>query len=390
MANASKIGIPVLARQLPSVLRVQLKYLKAALRACLLSLFGTFLIFFTVIPSAAAATSIDGVEQGQRSIGSNVLQRYIRWGDRTTEAVSIDSNGFFIINGVKRRLIGFCDPQQYSAGCEWNTTTEAVLRKELDYLQSKGVRLYEIAMAPPLNDSQYNTILQLLYDHKMLVVPLFCLQGAPNFDSLATTNFLVNSVTAGSCFAQFLTHVNAFPNVVSIIIENEMDISYGHTYSLANATAYMNMFCNYARVRTTLPILTKFGCLNYSSFATSVQNAFLHYSAVPCFDIYSASSADFTAACSAIHNWVLSKSRNSQTWLTEANYAQRSAAGIDANKLTKAMIDAMLTHNVSVVFLFGVQYCSVPNAMFFDPSGNPIANVDTLLANIPAWQAPTR
>ncbi len=308
----------------------------------------------------------------------------------TTESVSIDGNGFFIINGVKRRLIGFCDPQQYNSGSEWNATDEAILHKELDYLQSKGVRLYEIAMGPPLNDSQYNTILKLLYNHKMLVVPLFCLQGAPNFDSLITTNFVVNSGTASSNFAQFLTRVNAFPNVVSIIIENEMDISYSHTYTLANATAYMNMLYNYAKVRTTLPILTKFGYLNYSSFATSVQNAFLRYSAVPCFDIYCTSPANFATACNDIHKWVLSKKRNNQTWLTEVNYANSTNSGIDARKLTKEMIDAMFANNVSAVFLFSVQYKSMPTTMFFDSSGNPIANTDTLLANVSRWQAPTR
>ena len=338
-------------------------------------------------PSTALAVNATNAMDNAQPSGSYLLQKTITWGDGTTESVSIDSNGFFIINGVKQRLVGFCDPCGYASGYLYDSPNIAILNKELDYLQGKGVRLYEFDLGAwgPIGGEPYDTILQPIYDHKMLAVPLFHNDSRTEFGSLSTIDFTFGGSTVSSWFAGWLTHVKAFPNVVSIILDNELDVSEGHTYTLANVTAYMDMLYNYAKANTNIPIVTKFGYLNNSAFATTVQNAFLPYSAVPCFDQYDSSAADFTTHCNATYNWAVSKGRNQQLWLTEANYADK---GYDATQLTKAMIDAMFAANVSAVFLFSVQMNSTPTAMFFDSSGNPTANANTVLANIPAWQAP--
>jgi len=314
-----------------------------------------------------------------------LFSRVITWGDGSTETVEIDKDGFFILNGQKKRLLGFCDSMMCSSGSCYDTQNTAILVKELDYLQSRGVRLY-LASIWPWAESEYDALLKLFYDHKMLLIPLFSLSGEPNFGDLSVTDFEVGDGTASTFFAAWLKHVKAFPNVVSIAIENEIDISAGHKYTLTNAGRYMDMLYNHARATTRIPLITKFGYIEYSEFATSVQNSFLHYSAIPSFNLYYSTPDKFAAACDMIHDWYESRGRNSQMWLTEMNYGTDDLV-LDATKLTSEMVDEVFAHNVSAAFLFGVQDKYYPGAMFFDSDGNPIDNLNLLLKNLPGWQA---
>jgi hypothetical protein len=343
-----------------------------------------FLTLFGIFQLAASPS------QAQAAGTANLLQKTITWGDGTVETVVIDSNGNFILNGAQTKLVGFCDSMIYAHGVPYDTDNMALLNKELDYLQGKGVRLYQVNLWLWGEDA-YDGLLQMFYDHKMLVVPLFSGTGESNFGDLTTTDFVVDSTgTISTFFAAWLKHVKSFQNVVSIIIENELDIQMsGSSYTLSNVTKYMDMLYNYAKANTTLPILTKFGVLNYDANAASVQNAFLHYSAIPAFDLYYTDATSFGSGCTTTSNWYSTKTSVSQMWVTEANYAYAREPGYyNATKFTKDMVDAMFSHNVSAVFLFAVQDKYDSSAMFFDTLGNPIANTEVLMANMAVWQAP--
>jgi hypothetical protein len=347
------------------------------------------LIIFSLVGISTLALTPTSAMAADAGTGY-LLQKTITWGDGTVETVAIDSNGNFILDGVQRNLVGFCDPFIYAYGNPYDASNKEILQKELDYLQSKGVRIIHFNLWP-WGEEAYDSVLQLYYDHKMLAVPLFSLIGDPVSGDLSTTDFLVDGTsTVSTFFATWLKHVKSFQNVVSIVIENEMDINLSYRgYTLSNATKYMDMLYNYAKANCTVPIVTKFGVLNYDAAAASVQNAFLHYSAVPCFDLYYTDASTVASGCASTAQWFSTKTTSSKMWVTEANYAfAREPGYYNAAKFTKEMVDAMFANKVAVVFLFSIQDIAESTSMFFDYTGNPITNLDTLLANIPTWQAP--
>jgi hypothetical protein len=319
--------------------------------------------------------------------GSYLFSKVIAWGDGTIESIGIDSNGFFEINGEKRRLLGFCDTSMYSTGDQFDDVNRKILDTELGYLQKAGIRLYELDLGPCDSLSDYNSVMQILYSHKMLVVPLFSLQGIGSgfTNHLIPTDFKVKSSTASSYFASWINMINYWSNVVTIGIENEMDMSSGYSYTLADATAYMDMLYSYAKTHTTIPVITKFGYVDNSAFAATVQNAFLHYSAIPCFDVYCSTDSKFADAGDAIKAWYSLKTGCSNFWVTETNYGLNGKWA--ATKFNEDMIDALFAHNASAVFLFCVQDKYIPEAMFFDSRGNHIAYLDTLMEYVSEWQA---
>jgi hypothetical protein len=322
---------------------------------------------------------------GSRDILAN---KVIKWGDGSTETVQIDKDGFFFLNGQKKRLIGICDPMIYKSGNPWSAENRAILNKELDYLQARGVRLYQFNLWPwdQSADNEYKSVLDMFYAHKMLIVPIFSVvKDSP--DLLATTDWhLSGSNHVSTYLVDWINHVKAYPNVVAISLENEMDISSGNNITLNNATSYMNMLYKYAKANTNIPLITKFGSVKNSAFATTIQNAFLHYSAIPCFDTYFSTTDGFAEDCIATKDWYSSKTNCSQMWLTEMNYIS-AASVLDSTRLTGEMIDAVLAHDASAVFLFCAQDSQMPGAMFFDTAGNPTTNLETLLKNVPSWQA---
>jgi hypothetical protein len=349
------------------------KWLCAVL--CFVSVFSAS---WAAVPQAVHADSKD-----------YLLDKVITWADGSKEHVQIDSDGFFILNGVKRRLVGFCDPSHYAVGDYWDAANITILHAELDYLQSVGVRLLhmEMGIAFDGDPTHYDDLLQLYYDHKMLVIPLFTVRGKwDNWDNLTTLNWVINAgKTVTDYLTEWVNHVKAFSNVVAIVLEDELDMLGEYTYTAIRAGDYMNLLHTTARALTSLPLLTKFVRYNYNAFALSAQNVLIPYSAIACIDLYGESEYEFTDQnnlCSAGYS---TKSKPSQMWITETNY---DYYGLDATGMTKAMVDGMLAANASVVMLFAMYGTTgYPAARFFDEEGVPIANCETLMANMATWQA---
>jgi hypothetical protein len=321
-----------------------------------------------------------------------IYDNIITWGDAATEHIQIDTAGWFYLNGVKKKLVGMTDPQSYNSGTMYDTANKAIFDTELTYLQSKGVRLYQTALTAWAPASVYAPVLQLLYNHKMLAVPIFTLRGGgTGWDNLTTLDWTVDANGSVSTYlTAWVNAVKAFPNMVAIILENELDNLLAYTYTWAQAASYEAFLVSTARALTTLPFLTKFSFIGNSAFSSPAQNVLLQYSAIPCFDIYNTTANDLSTSCGRTYNWYsrLLNVPSRQFWVTETNYATPYFIGPDATQLTAAMVSAILAQNVSAVFLFSVQQHGTPAAMFFDSSGNYIANLDTLMANMTTWQAP--
>jgi hypothetical protein len=334
----------------------------------------------------------DGLTKSGRS-EAYLLDKVITWADGSTEHVQIDTDGWFYLNGVKQKLVGFCDSMDYAAGWYWDAGNLAILENELQYFQSVGGRLWQPNLFPAAS-ACYIPVLDLLYKYKMLVMPCFTTIGEANFNSLTGappngTDFVIGEQGEGTVstkLAGWVNTVKTYSNVVALIIENEIDIDIGnHNYTLANAQLYMDLVFATAAANTTLPLMTKFGNINSGAFAKSIQDAFIsRYGVIPCFDVYGQAVWDFAHEMPETRIWCNEKGKTQQLWITEFGYSLNY--GYDATLLTKEMVDTVLAYS-SIAFIWGVQANQLPDAMFFDAAGAPIANTDKLMANMNEWQA---
>ena len=82
------------------------KNLTATLRACLFTFICMVMISQILVPSAAFAASSEPAKSNTQSGGNYLLDRVITWADGSTEQVQIGRDGFFRLNGEKKKLIG--------------------------------------------------------------------------------------------------------------------------------------------------------------------------------------------------------------------------------------------------------------------------------------------
>jgi hypothetical protein len=223
----------------------------------------------------------------------------------------------------------------------------------------------------------------------MLIKPIICNRGVgTGWDNLTTTDWIMTGSTKLS--DSLTTTVNllkAKTNVVALGLENEPDVIGAYTYNSSQARDYMSLLFSTTMALTTLPLITKFGYYNLDVFALSVQNAIVPYTQIACMDMYYDTVAGFTDESDAFRTWYLTKNKPSQMWITEANYFEHVGDTFNATLLTESMVEEILAHNASVVMLFNTYSSLLPDANFFDSDGEPIANCETLMANLPTWQA---
>ncbi|MGB8707167.1 MAG: hypothetical protein WCD72_04355, partial [Dehalococcoidia bacterium] len=331
-----------------------------------------------------------------------LFDRVITWADGSTEHVQIDSDGFFILNGVKKRLVGFEDwlEADFSAGDHfWDSANQTLYQKEFAYMASKGVRLVHLNLAYTgyNQEADLDGILTLAYNNKLLIIAQEQFKWntnnfSPNMGDLDPVDFSLGSETVSQALPKWVNKVTSYPNVVIICFECEMDggtfgdIFPNQMYTPESCANYFAMATSIIKANTDLPIVSKLLDDQYSQSRINLQNVILPFSAVPCFDAYEDSSSVFTAKLQAMQSWAKQKGNGRQTWLLEMSSPNRNPP--QATQVTKAVIDACLATNVSVLCLAPANRCNIANNSFFDTSGNPIANTDTLMANMATWQAP--
>jgi len=186
-------------------------------------------ILCLVLVFSAAGGSGTGTGTGiaQADDGGYLFDRVIGWGDGSTEHIQIGEDGFFILNGVKKRLIGidlrpilswdWDPPYRLTDAQYWLPEKLAIWDKELGYLESIGVRLvifnpfYVIGWpGPGSEEERYSAVFDLIYKHKMLVLPHISarIMGrfTPDLDDLTNPDFSWNLWTSWSqnCTPTFL------------------------------------------------------------------------------------------------------------------------------------------------------------------------------------------
>ena len=187
------------------------RILKANLRLCLSLIFSLVILSQISVPSIANAAPSQPLESSPQPENTYLLDKVITWSDGSTEHVQIGKDGFFILNGIQKQLVGIdlsvYDMPVGEGGQFWLPENLAVYNKILTYLQSAGVRVVHLEMKYiywwlpsiskevdfpsecPEEATAYKTLLDLLYQHKMLVIPGLYGKWQPGFDNLQDPNF---------------------------------------------------------------------------------------------------------------------------------------------------------------------------------------------------------
>jgi hypothetical protein len=316
-----------------------------------------------------------------------VFDSVITWGDATTEHVRITKDGWILIDGVRRRYVGF---EMYYRQLNLAKTQNAI-----DHMVAYGCRVIQLNLGYEGNDNpatledMYDDVLDYCYDNKLLVFPRFSYKNQVPFDNLATIDFDLDvgasTDLVSTAVARWVNKVKSYSNVVAIFMENEMEYHATAVITPTLVTSYLTTLKGVIRPLTTLPIICKMSIYGTDATVIGRREAIFPFTDIPAFQPYGASVAEMTVQG---NNFDTACKRHgfgtTQKWATEVNYT----AGASAS-LTKVMVDAVLAYS-SLVFLFTMYWAGDGVYEFFDANGDPLALTDTLLsvANMATWQAP--
>lgn len=316
-----------------------------------------------------------------------IFDVWITWRDGAREHVQISRDGFFALDGVRRRLIGFDLGTTGMARAFWDDNDLKVIEKELGYLESLGVRLIALDLFYVGKDREralYTPVLDMLFEHKMFVFAALIGKGLPGF-SLAgprnsTMNFAIRlrghgADTMGDWAHRWLDIVTSYRNVVALSIENELDVPpQGLSYSAENVAEYLRWLFGLVRCETRLPLTSKLTA--ETNVRLDVKKTVLSLVDFAAMDVY---AYDLTALHEkldrAIAFLTVSGHRQTGWWASELNGKTEPDPAIvwkmDASKLTAAYIDSAFEHGASVVVLFPMNCARQPDAAFFHADGMP-------------------
>lgn len=342
------------------------------------------LLFLFSASWAAVPQAVHADEEGY------LLDRMITWADGSIEHVQIDPDGYFCLDGVRKRLVGFCTAVSFASGNWFDEANLAILHTELDYLQTRGVRIIKTYLPyVGLNyEYLYDGPLQLLYDHKMLVVAEISHKSEwpESFGSLSPVDFNFGYETVSQQMPKWVDKVISYSNVVTIVFEKEPEYLEGEeNYTVSLFVDYLNLIRPTITSRTNLPIITPLLEDQSTEWRLSMQSAVVPFVSIPCHNYYFSDEEDFGLAARRLNAWNIAHGKNSQMWIGEMG---SPSGGVQAASMTKGMIDQVLANNVSAVFLFAMNWQVEEGGSFFDADGAPVANTETLMRSMATWQAP--
>ena len=345
-----------------------------------------------------------------------LLDRMITWADGTTERVQIGNDGFFRINGEKKKLIGIVLSTQVLPTGYWGQFylpgNMAMYEKELVYLQSIGVRLISLDL-PYIKwvswglstfaeeQKAYKDLLDLLYRHKMLVIPLICGHGMPDFGSLQVLDFPINKGTdsMGQWATRWIDIVSRYENVVSITAENELDIKEhpsnhldspnfkDQAYTATEVAAYMTFLTGILRTKFNGPIISKL--TTWYLDEPEIKKTCLNATDLGAFDCYAYYKENMDSRLTVLQTW-LSSSGYPTTgwWCMELNALRENRQNIDSAYVNTGFIESVFNNGARIAILWTSNRTTMPDAQFFNNDGSPISKLVELAADFDRLQAP--
>lgn len=320
------------------------------------------------------------------------LDRWVTWNDGSVEHIVLGMDGFLVLNGTKRRLVGFDVGTTGLQIAFWDPADLAIIEKELSYLQSIGVRLITLDLYyVGLNNEQsrYSPILNLLRAHKMLVFPVITGKSLPGCNNLTVPDFPISGGygddSMGNWTLRWVDVVKNYSNVVAISVENELDCpNPGQYYSGEQVFVYLDFLEGIVRSRTNLPITSKQYFTTWSDL--EVKRAILAEAEFPTDTDYSINTTDHE---NRLDRWTTFLGENNRSvsgwWTGEINIFNDS--GIDTPNFTVEYIEQAFNHGGSVVCLWTMNRYQQPGVGFFDANGDPTNALLNIAPQLPILQS---
>jgi hypothetical protein len=286
-------------------------------------------------------------------------------------------DGSFVLNGTKKRLVGFDLGTTGLQRAFWDSADLAIVDKELAYLQLMGVRLitldlYYVGLNNDL--SRYSPILNLLRSHKMLVFPIITGKSLPGFGNLTLFDFPIcgsyGNDSMGNWAVRWVDVVENYDNVIAISTENELDCpNPNQDYSGDRVSLYLAWLKNVIRSRTSLPITSKLYYTTWSNL--EVKRAVIAEVDFPTTTDYSFDLADHENRLNRWTTFLSENNKSARGWWTGEIDKYKARGDVDASNFTVEFIEQSFYHGASVVCLWTMNRYQDTNAAFFDSNGNP-------------------
>jgi len=334
-----------------------------------------------------------------------IFEKNVKWADGSSEFIQIDKHGNIFIDGLPEKLIGI----QLSTHLPYGEINQfyipenmALLEKELTYLENAGFRL--IRIEPPyirywgksISDEQkaWQSLMDMLYQHKMLVISCFIAKWFDGFEDLHTPDFswqlisnmdkkrLIYTDSISQWATRFARIMVNYPNVIAVQVENELDykltkedIGYDakdQNYTVSGVSNYMKMLTDIFNSILYVPLTHN---LVPSFNEISIKFAALDYVDIPAFDCYAKTTAELDNNLYYFLKWMRIPDG---WWCMEINYAVtkvdntgKAVWTLDSNRMNTDFINTVFNRGAALAILFWSNDCNNENWAFFDDRGEP-------------------
>lgn len=323
-----------------------------------------------------------------------LFDQTITWADGTAEHIQVGRDGYFRLEGKKVRLVGIDIGTTGLAGVYYTDANLAIIDKELGYLQRAGIRVIHVTFGYEGYQKEaehYPKLLDLLYKHKMLAFPMISGKWLPNFGNLTEPDFRIGGADS---LRQWVTRwcavMAAYPNVVAVAAENELDIPVKpQAYTAADVTAYMQLLTTSIRTALHVPVVSKLvGEVNATwPWRPDIKEAVLPFSDVPVLDVYYPTVPELNSHLDAVVTWLKAKGYDANgMWITEANAGTGNAPR--SADFSTEYLQSMFNHGASLVCLWVANRVKDPAVAFFDADGNPGNSLSRIAPNLRKLQEP--
>ena len=338
-----------------------------------------------------------------------LLDKVIEWPDGTSERVQIGEDGYFILDGVKKRLVcvnlhiflPYGNPDLYGGVPPyWLPENLAIYERELSWLQSKGVRVITFdphyvgwGDGPGHEAERYSPVFDLIYQHKMLFIPQIEGKGMPGFDNLTNPDFVIidwANETMGTYATRYRDILLNYPNLVGMLLDNELNHpNSGQTYTPAALQNYLS-FLRGIFTPLNVPMVNNLvGRL--PSYHPDLALATLEATDWQCFTLYAGNLTEYQTVLSNLRSWLAGAGYPTEGWWLEETNKTAGAATGDAANYTIEYLESAFDSGASLVSLFctnGEGAGGETGFSFFDDAGNPIPSMEAIGAEIERLQTP--
>ncbi len=388
----------------------ELKNWKTVVRVCFAFVFCMIMILPMLSPSVVSAAQLETPKANQHPNGEYLLDKVITWNDGNTEQVQILKDGFFRLDGEKKKLIGMglgtSQPPAGRYGEFFLARNMATYEKELAYLQSINVRLihvelnYIIQYTHTVDGEQkaYKDLLDLIYRYKMLVIPEIELHGAyANGDFSNCVLYTIDGVkdTPQLWAARCMDTISRYDNVVGMVVENELDIKMkkadsgyqgfkDQVYTAQDVTNHLTSLIEIVRSKFEGPVIHKLA--GTWLIEPEIKKAALDVTDLGAFDCYASSSDRMDSFLEELQAWLNNAGHPSTGWWCmefNAGWAPVVWDGLDSS-----LIQSIFDHGATIAIFYVSNWSTEPASQLFGNDGNPNEQLVRLARDFDKLQAP--